>query len=53
MPASSAARAVIILKVEPGGYWPRMHLLTSGVRGLSRSSRQVPCRRPPVNADGS
>ena len=26
--------AVIILKVEPGGYWPRMHLLTRGVRGL-------------------
>ena len=43
MPASIAARAVIILKVEPGGYWPRMHLLTSGVRGLSRRSRQVPC----------
>ena len=42
MPAPIAARAVIILKVEPGGYWPRMHLLTSGVRGLSRKSRQVP-----------
>ena len=29
-PASSPASAVTILKVEPGGYWPRSTLLVSG-----------------------
>ena len=52
-PASRPARAVIILKVEPGGYWPRMHLLTKGVRGLSRSSFHRPRLRPLRKALGS
>ena len=53
MPASSAASATIILKVEPGGYWPLIALLTSGARGLVVSSRQTSRLSPLVNPAGS
>ena len=52
MPASSAASATIILKVEPGGYWPPIALLTSGVRGLVVSSRQASRLSPLVKPGG-
>ena len=38
MPPSSAARATIILKVEPGEYCPEIALLVSGKRGFAISA---------------
>ena len=52
-PDSKPAIAVTSLKVEPGGYWPLIALLLSGVRGLlSRSCHSV-LVRPRTNAFGS
>ena len=41
MPASSPAKATIILKVDPGAYWPAIALLVSGDSGLWANEFQV------------
>ena len=53
IPASSAASATIILKVEPGGYCPAIALFISGARGSVVSARQTSRRRPLANPPGS
>jgi hypothetical protein len=40
------AEAVIILKVEPGGYWPETARLTSGMLGSDISRSNSACRVP-------
>ena len=52
-PLSSAASATIILKVEPGEYWPVIDLLLSGKRGWPISSRHCFSLMPAVNRLGS
>ena len=45
-PDSSAAKATIILNVEPGGYWPEIDLLIKGFLGwfdnISQSEADIP-----------
>ena len=45
--------AVIILKVEPGAYWPATDLLISGVRVLASSERHRGPLMPLLNSLGS
>ena len=52
-PASSAANPTIILKVEPGGYWPEIALLIKGFLGWLDSICQSEAEIPGSNLLGS
>src|SRR4051812_24568011 len=53
MPASSAAIAVTILNVEPGGYWPETILLVRGCASSDSSSSHRSAGMPCENTLGS
>src|SRR6187551_2386947 len=52
-PCASAASATIILKVEPGAYWPAMVLLVKGFSGFSIKDCHSAAVRPAANLLGS
>ncbi len=53
MPFLSAAKATIILKVDPGAYWPAIALLFRGARGLDTKAFHSELDNPRLKAFGS